>query len=601
MLAMRLRMVDYLMSRIYEAGARHVFFVPGTGCMFLTDALARSKDIKSVSVHHEQAAGMAALTYAKVNQTLGACVVTTGCGGTNAMTACLHAWQDSVPCVFISGQAARHQTVRNSKVPLRQMGRQEADIIALVSPITKYAVMINSPEEIVESIDRAIHEATTGRKGPVWIDVPMDIQNTVFDPDEMHHAVLKQDKAAIEPMVSDIEWVAEELKNAERPILLVGNGIRMGRAIGELKEFMDAYGIPLTYSRLGHDLVDAAHPLSIGMVGMLGASRAGNFALANADFVLVLGCRLSIDTTGYEYEKFARAAKIVVVDIDETEHFKGTVHIDKFIYANVKPFLQKMNAMQPSRDVSAWVQKCLHWKEIFPTCVDAYKTGEKINMYYFTEALSEVLPEGAIVLSDAGNTFFTVSPIIRIRSDKGQRSITSGGQAEMGYALPGSIGAAYAGKGPVVAINGDGSVMMNLQELETIAFNKLNIKVCIMNNNGYSSIRHLQNDAFRNRLIGCDPSSGMSLPNFEKIAQAFGISYLRIEGSEGLPDKIKELFATDGPVLCEVMCVEEQEFLGVSAAMTSKRRLVNRPLEDQAPFLDRKVFLEEMVIPPIDQ
>ena len=589
------------MSRIYEAGAHHVFFVPGTGCMFLTDALARSKDIKSISVHHEQAAGMAALTYAKVNQTLGACVVTTGCGGTNAMTACLHAWQDSVPCVFISGQAARHQTVRNSKVSLRQMGRQEADIIALVSPITKYAVMINSPEEIVESIDRAIHEATTGRKGPVWLDVPMDIQNTVFDPEEYHHAKLGQDKADVEPLESDVAWVAGELKKAERPVLLAGNGIHLGRAVEELQEFMQGYGIPLTYSRLGHDLVEGAHPLSIGMVGMLGASRAGNFALANADLVLVLGCRLSIDTTGYEYEKFARAAKVIVVDIDEKEHFKDTVHIDKFIYANVKPFLQKMNDLEPPRDYSPWAEKCRHWKEIFPTCIEAYKTGEKINMYYFTEALSEVLPENATVLSDAGNAFFTVSPVIRISRDKGQRSITSGGQAEMGYALPGAIGAAYAGKGPVVAINGDGSVMMNLQELETIAFNKLNIKVCVMNNNGYSSIRHLQNDAFRNRLIGCDPASGMSLPDFEKIAQAFGLPYLRLEGSEGLPDKIKELFVTDGPVLCEVMCVEEQEFLGVSAAMTAKRRLVNRPLEDQAPFLDRKVFLEEMVIPPIDQ
>lgn len=597
---MRMRMVDYLINRIYDAGAHHIFFVPGTGCMFLTDALARHKELSAISVHHEQAAGMAALTYAKVNETIGACVVTTGCGGTNAMTAVLHAWQDSVPCVFISGQAARHQTIRNSKVPLRQMGRQEADIISLVTPITKYATMINSVEEIVPAIDKAIHEATTGRKGPVWLDVPMDIQNTIFDPDTMERAVLEKDKADIEAKDEDISWITDKLAYAERPILLVGNGVRLAGAIDDLKEFVESYGIPMAYSRLGHDFLTTDSKYSIGMVGMLGASRAGNFAVANSDLVLSIGCRLSIDTTGYEYEKFARAAEIVVVDIDETEHQKETVKIDKFIHANAKSFLQKLNTVSPKSDHNEWANKCLHWKEIFPTCKEEYKHSEKIDMYNFAETLSKVMPEKAIVLSDAGNAFFTVSPVVKIRS-KEQRSITSGGQAEMGYSLPGAVGAAFAGNCPVVAISGDGSVMMNLQELETVAFHKLNIKICVMNNNGYSSIRHMQNEAFRKRTIGCDASSGMSLPDFEKIAAAFSIKYIRIEGSENLAEKISALFETDQPVLCEVICVDEQEFLTVSTAMNSKKRLVNRPLEDQAPFLDRELFLKEMIIEPIDQ
>ena len=267
--------------------------------------------------------------------------------------------------------------------------------------------------------------------------------------------------------------------------------------------------------------------------------------------------------------------------------------------ANVKSFFKKMNAVECVSDTEEWCGKCRHWKEIFPTCVESYKTGDKINMYYFTEALSNVLPDKAVVLSDAGNAFFTVSPVIRVR--RGQRSITSGGQAEMGYALPGAIGAAYASEGMIIAINGDGSVMMNLQELETIAFQQLNIKICVMNNNGYSSIRHLQNNAFRGRQIGCDESSGVSFPKFENIAKAFNIAYVRIEGSDNLEEKIKIMLSVEGPVLCEVMCVEEQEFLTVSSAFTSKKKLVNRPLEDQAPFLDREVFLSEMVIEPIDQ
>ena len=567
--------------------------------MFLTDALARKKELTSISVHHEQAAGMAALTYAKVNNRIGACVVTTGCGGTNAMTAVLHAWQDNVPCIFISGQAARHQTVRNSNLPLRQMGRQEADIISIVKPITKYAKMINEIDEIVPTIDTAIMLATTGRKGPVWIDVPMDIQNCVFVPDDYPHKTKIEDPATVELTLEDYAFLCSELMHSRRPIILAGNGIRLANAKDDFNVFVKKYGIPITYTRLGHDLMDNEEDLSIGMVGMLGASRAGNFAIQNADLVIAIGSRLSIDTTGYEYEKFAREARLIVIDIDETEHMKNTVKIDRFIQANAKSFFQKMNQAEIESDFSEWADKCKHWKDIFPTCIDEYRHGEKVNMYYFTEALSEVLHDNSTVISDAGNAFFTVSPIIRIR--EGQRSITSGGEAEMGYSLPAAIGASFAKKGQVVAINGDGSVMMNLQELETLAYHNPDVKVFIMNNNGYSSIRHLQNNAFRNRQIGCDPSSGVSFPDFERISIAFNLKYIKIEGSDGLPQKINAVLNEDGAVICEVMCVEEQEFIGVSSAFNSKKRLVNRPLEDQAPFIDREVFLKEMIVEPIDQ
>lgn len=597
---MRARMVDYLMDCIYDAGAHHVFFVPGTGCMFLTDALARKKELNAISVHHEQAAGMAALTYAKRNETLGACVVTTGCGGTNAVTACLHAWQDNVPCVFISGQAARNQTVRNAPVPLRQMGRQEADIISIVESITKYSVMLNDPEEVAFEIAKAIYIAKEGRKGPVWIDVPMDIQNAIIDTDTQKQFVAPEINL---PKVSDgdMAWLKKELESAKRPVLMIGQGVRMSGAIKELNEVVEKYQIPVVYSRLGHDVLDTDHPLSIGMVGMLGASRAGNFAVQNADFVLCVGSRLSIDTTGYEYEKFARAAKLVVVDIDEKEHQKQTVKIDKFICSDAKYFLSKLLNADLKLDIKEYEEKCRHWKEIFPICNPYNPDSETIDMYYFVDSLSKVLPDNATVISDAGNSFFTVSPTVRTKRSRNQRSITSGGQAEMGYSLPASIGAAYAEpNGPVAAISGDGSVMMNIQEFETLAYNKPNVKLFIMNNNGYSSIRHLQVGAFRGRVIGCDPSCGIGFPMFGKVAEAFGLQYVKLEGSKDLPNRIEKILDMEGPVVCEVMSDTEQQFLNVSTAKNSQNRIVTRPLEDQAPFLDRELFNSEMIIDPLD-
>lgn len=590
-------MVDYLMDRIYDAGAHHVFFVPGTGCMFLTDALARKKELTAVSVHHEQAAGMAALTYAKRNETLGACVVTTGCGGTNAMTALLSAWQDSVPCVFISGQATRAQTVRNSGLPLRQMGRQEADIIALVSPICKYAVMINSPDDVVYQIDKALYLAGEGRKGPVWLDVPMDIQNSVIDSDSQRRFVPERPYRPPQLTDTDRDKIVSALSQAQRPILLVGNGVRLAGAVSQMREFVQKYRIPVAWSRLGHDLVDAADPLSVGMIGMLGSSRAGNFAVANCDLLLCVGCRLSINTTGYEYEKFARAAKICVVDIDEVEHQKNTVRIDTFIAADALSLFKSLSAIQPPRLWTDWAGKCLHWKEIFPLFPDPDRGGEKINLYSFVEALSQTMPDNATVVSDAGSVSFTVPAAIRVKP--GQRSIASGAQAEMGYSLPGAIGAAFAGSGPVIAVNGDGSVMMNLQELQTLSDLRLPVKVCIINNNGYASIREMQKESFR-RVIGCDPQSGLGFPDFAAVARAFRLPYLRIEGSGHLAEKLRQMFLIEGPVLCELMCAVKQDFLTVGIAKNKKGRLCWQPLENLSPFIDQDLYRREMIIPPLD-
>lgn len=594
---MRQRMVDYLMDRLYEAGVHHVFFVPGTGDMHLTDALARKEELTAVSMHHEQAAGMAAITYAKCNEKLGACVVTTGCGGTNAITACLHAWQDNVPCIFISGQAARHQTIRNSNVPLRQKGRQEADIVSIVTPITKWAVMINEPQDSAAIIDKAIFTATTGRKGPVWLDIPLDVQSAIVDTDTMGRCECKEEKPIIS--TQDLQEIQSALTRAKRPVLLVGNGVRLSGALEAMRTLVEKAGIPVVYSRLGHDFMDADNPLYVGMIGMLGATRAGNFAVQNADLVLSVGCRLSINTTGYEYEKFAREAKVIVVDIDEHEHQKQTVKIDKFVHSDAKAFFEQMQSIA-YLSIDSWREKCLHWKKTFPTCEEMRKHGERIDMYWFMQALSDVLPNNATIISDAGNSYYITTSSIHVNPSKSQRSITSAAQAEMGYTLPATIGASFAKDELIVGVSGDGSVMMNIQDMATLAFHNRNIKLFIMNNNGYSSIRQLQNSSFRGRLIGCDPNSGLGMPNFEQVIKAFGLQYAKLEGSENLPQKIANVLAIEGCVVCEVLCETEQEFLMVTTAMNSKRRMVMRPLEDQAPFLDRDVFNNEMIIEPLD-
>lgn len=596
---MRIRVVDYLMDKIYDAGAHHVFFVPGSGCMFLTDALAKKVELAAISVHHEQAAGMAALTYAKVNGDLGACVVTTGCGGTNAITACLHAWQDNVPCVFISGQAARNQTVRNAQVPLRQMGRQEADIISIVESITKYAVMINDPAEVEYEIDKAIYMAKSGRKGPVWLDIPLDIQGAIIETDEQHKFNIPN-KPKPQASNDEINYVISELISAKRPVLLIGQGIRLADAVVELQQLVEKLGIPVVFSRLGHDILDTNSMYSMGMIGMLGASRCGNFVVQNSDFLLVIGSRLSINTTGYEYEKFARCAKIVVVDIDKDEHLKKTIRIDRFIHSDAKFFIQSLLQKDVNISIDEWLAKCSHWKSIMPLCQRQKQSNITIDMYDFVESLSDVLPNKSIVISDAGNAYYTTTSAIRTSRIKEQRSITSGALAEMGYALPASIGAYCVDKGNIIVISGDGSIMMNLQELETVSFNRFPIKIFIMNNNGYSCIRKMMDGVFRGRVIGCDSETGIGFPKFEQIAKAFDIPYARIEGGDNLSDKIANVLAKEGPIICEVMCDPDQVFLNVSTAMNSKRRIVTRPLEDQAPFMDRGEFAKEMIIPIID-
>lgn len=576
-----IRVADYIIERLYDEGAKHIFMVTGRGLLYLSDAVARHKEIKGISVHHEQAGAFAAVAYAQYTNKIGACLISTGCASTNAITGLLCAWQDAIPCVFVSGQNKLQETTRYTGISLRTFGQQETDIIGIVEPLTKYATMITDPKQIACEMDKALYLAETGRKGPVWIDVPLDIQNMRVEPDKLERFEPMAD-SDFAPAKEDMAYVIKTLQNAKRPVLLLGSGVRAADAIPELEKLLNQHPIPVTYAASATDVYGASHQLSVGTMGSIGGTRAGNFAVQNSDFLLVLGCRLSPVTTGPDYENFARAAKVIVVDIDRVEHSKNTVRINRLIIADVKKFLTALMGKDIRKASDEWQNKCLHWKQVFPMCEDKYKQAEKVDLYYLAQCLSETLSDGAVLLSDAGLEELIIPSTVRLR--KGQRCIHPASQGSMGYALPGAVGAYFASGRQTVAVIGDGSIMMNLQELQTISYHHLPIKILVVNNNVYAVIRKRQADLFRMRTIGTDPDNGVACPSFQKVAQCFEIPYIRIDNSADLKSKIASVINMDGPVLCEIMGVENQDYLRSSYAHNSQRRVVQRPLEDQCLF-----------------
>lgn len=591
-----MRVADYIMSRLLEANVGHVFLVTGRGALFLTDALAKYSDLQAVCVHHEQSAAYAAVAYACQTKGIGACLVSTGCASTNAITGVLSAWQDGIPCIFISGQNILKETSRYTGIPLRTYGQQEADIISLVQPITKYARMITAADQIVEAMDTALLLATSGRKGPVWLDIPLDIQSALIEPESSTPqplSVLAADSASV-------AQVAALLANAQRPVILLGSGVRSAGAEPVFREFAEKWQIPVTYAASAPDTYGAANPLSIGSVGAMGCSRAGNFAVQNADLVLVLGSRLTSLTTGTDFCKFARSAKIVVVDIDKVEHSKDSIRIDHLINADLLDFLVKINALPVQPVASGWVDKCLHWKALFAGVESAFECADRVDLYALAECLSEIAPADASLVTDSG--LVEVILPTNMRFSDGMHAIHPASQGAMGFALPAAIGAHYGGAKTVITVVGDGSIMMNLQELETIRHRDLPIKILVINNNAYSIIRRRQKDLFRKRTIGTDPDNGVSCPDFEKVAECFDFAYCRIETPAEMYATLTDVLHRPGRVICEIMGRPDQEYIEIGQVRAqADRRLVRRPLEDQAPFLDRSLFLAEMIVDPIDQ
>ncbi len=568
--------------------------------MFLSDAVAVHPKMRSVCNHHEQASAMAAVGYAKYSEGIGVCFTSTGCGATNAMTGLLDAWQDNVPVVFVSGQVKRKETTHNAEVPLRQIGTQEANIIALVKPITKYAVMVNEPEEIAYHLEKALYLARTGRPGPVWIDVPMDVQGATidvrrlrkFDPREI------KDKPRLIPAASALKKLEKMLERSERPVIIAGQGIRLAGALSEFKQFVEKYQIPVVSPYLGVGLLPTGHRAYIGVIGTK-ASRSGNLAMQNADLVISIGSRLSVTAIGYEYELFAREAKKVVIDIDPGEHKKKTIKIDLFIEADAKEFLKRFKPKRLGM-ISKWNKACSDWKKKYPVCLPEYRKYKgHISMYHLVDTLSRLMKPDAVVVSDAGSAFYVTTQAINLRAN--QRYLTSGGQADMGFTVPAAIGAAVAKRGEVFGITGDGSFQLNIQELQTIVHNRLPVKIVVLNNNGYLSIRATQNKFFEGRLIGTGPESGVSMPDLKKIARAYGIKHFLFKNSATLERDLKKAMSEAGPALFEVICPPNEPVVpAVSSMRMPDGRMVSRPLEDMLPFLDRDEYRSNLFIKPVD-
>lgn len=596
-----MRVTDYIAERLYQEGVKDIFMVSGGGAMYLSDGIAKHPHLNAICNHHEQASAMAAVAYAKYTGNLGVAYFSTGCGSTNGITGLLDSWQDSVPCVFVSGQVKKKETSRNSGLKLRQVGTQEADIVSIVESITKYAVMVNEPNEIAYHLEKAIYLAKSGRPGPVWLDVPMDVQGATIELKNLKKFVPSEIQKEYKelPTVGELQDVVKMIEKAKRPVVIAGQGIRIADALPEFRKFIDMYKIPVVAPYLGVSSLPTGHKSYIGVIGIKG-SRAGNLAMQNADLVIVLGSKLSVTAIGYEYEMFAREAKKVVVDIDPIEHQKKTIHIDLFINADAKEFLKRLT-LKKAPDIKEWIDRCLGWKKRYPVCLPEYKKRKGgISFYYFVDALSKTMKPDAIVVSDAGSAFYVTTQAINIKAK--QRYLTSGGQAEMGFTVPAAIGASVAcGGGEVLGITGDGSFQMNIQELQTIVHNKLPVKLFVWNNNGYLSIKTTQTKFFEGRLIGASPDSGVSLPDTKKIASAYGIKYFKISKSKTLESDLEKVLEHKGPVLCEVMCTEND--VVIPTASSAKREdgsMVSKPLEDMFPFLEREEFFKNMIVKPLE-
>jgi len=592
-----MRVADYIVKFIHETlGIEHVFGVVGGGAMFLNDAFAQNPKVKFISCHHEQAAAMAASGYARYSGKIGICCVTTGCGGTNTITGVLGAYQDNIPMLIISGQCKRRETVRYTSAPVRQLGVQEADIIKIIESITKYAWFVSDPQEIKYCLEEAVAYATQGSPGPVWLDIPLDIQNSQIEEEKLEGY---KDVPIRRCNINAISSCVKMLKESKRPIIIAGHGIRLANGIAEFKNFINETKIPVVFSELGLDILPSDYPLNLGKIGTKG-NRAANFAMQNSDLIISIGSRLSVSSTGQEYDLFAREAKLVVVDINPDEHKKKTVKIDLFIESDAKAFLEMMNYIGFWGVNSEWLKKCQEWKLKWPICIPEYSNSEKVNLYYFLDRLSAKLKADAVVICDAGSSMFATSQGIKIREN--QRLIFGAAQSEMGFTLPASIGIAFAKQGEVIGICGDGSLQMNIQEFQTIKHHNVPLKLFVWNNDGYLSIRATQAKFFKDRRIGTDSSCGVSFPNLEKIADAYGLSYVKISNSEHLDMLLDSVLQKEGPVICEVMCDRNQV---IQPIITSKElsggKLVSCPPEDMYPFLSKEEFLKEMIVKPVEE
>lgn len=612
----KVRLSDYVAGRLREHGVSHVFMLTGGGAMHLNDALGRVDGMKYVCCHHEQALAMAAESYARLSGKLPVVNVTTGPGGINALNGVHGAYTDSIPMLVVSGQVKRETMAHRAPVRLRQLGDQEVDIVSMVTPITKFAVTVMDPSDIRYLLEKALYLAETGRPGPVWLDMPIDIQAAPIDPATLHgFDAVREGYGRPFAVPAEYGWlrgdavdaaardVVAAIAAAERPVLLPGTGVRISGAYDTFMRIADALGIPVAPAWNAQDLVDDDHPLYVGRPGTVG-DRAGNFAVQNSDLVLVLGCRLNIRQISYNFACFARAAKKIMVDVDAAELAKPTLSIDMPVHADLRDFLPALERAVEGYQTPANHNAYLAWaqerrRRYYPVLPEYWDTKGVINPYCFTQVLFDQLGEDeVIVMADATAAVVTVQAA-KLR--RGQRLYSNSGAASMGYDLPATIGAWHAmpeGSNRIICMAGDGSIMQNLQELQTIVGQNIPAKIFLYNNSGYHSIRQSQQAHFNGFSVGCGPDSGVTFPDFAKVAAAFGFAYRRTTEHSDMAEAIAETLTAPGPAICEVMVDKEQNF---APKLSSKRledgTMVTAPLEDLSPFLSREELSENMLIP----
>lgn len=598
-----IRVADYIASYLANLKIKNVFLVAGGGMMHILDGLECNKDINFVCAHNEAAAAVMAEGYSRVTNNLGVVFVTTGPGATNAVTGAVDAWVDSIPMLIISGQSKRSQNVQNSGINgLRSLGGQEVDILPIVQPFTKYSVMINEPEKIKYYLDKAVYNAKNGRPGPSWLDVPLDVQAALIDPNKLESFNPPQKASNDSNLNKQLKEIVNLLKQSKRPILIAGNGIRLANAEKEFLELVEKSKIPVVTSKLGQDLIYEDHPYYVGFGGTKG-TRAGNLAMQNSDLILSIGSRLAIPFVGYEYELFAREAKKISVDIDPREHAKNTIKLDIAVEADAKIFIQKLLNLLSKENLNEnkdWLNKCHHWKLKYNLIPEGLsKESSPACSYNLFDKLAKVLDPNSVVIADAGSVYCIISQAFKVKA--GQRLITPACLGTMGLSLPLGIGACFAAKdAKVVAVTGDGSLQMNIQELQTLHHYNIPLKLFVVNNNGYLSIRNTQENYFEGRYAGSDPKSGVSCPDLKKIAYAYDLKYESIYNQKELENKVEDVINFDGPIICEVFTFEDQKIIpSVSSKTLPDGSMVSAPIEDMWPFLPEEEFKKEMIVKPV--
>lgn len=595
-----IKLSDYVMEYIAGLGVKNVFMLPGGGCMHLVDSLGKRKDLNFVVNLHEQASAIAADAYSQYTNNIGVALVTTGPGGTNAITGVAASWIDSVPVLIISGQVKRADMLIGKGV--RQVGPQEVDIVSLVKPITKYAVTVMEPKDIKYHLDKAVYLAKEGRPGPVWIDIPLDVQGAIIDKNKLKEFIKPKQNNTEKELNGKINRLIKLINQSRRPIILAGNGVRLAKGVSRLRRLIEKTRIPLLTTWKSLDIIPQDHKLYVGRPGSVG-QRGANFAQQNADLIICIGARLDVAQVAYNYGNFARSAKKVIVDIDEHEINKIATKVDIKFNLDAARFLNALltKISRINLNTEEWLSRCRFWKKKYPVVIAEFKKEKKyVNTYVLVDLLSKVLNKDDVIVPGSSGSCSEIT-MQSFKVKQGQRIFNSPGLGSMGFGLPASIGACIAsGKRRTICLVGDGGLQHNIQELELLKRYKLPIKIFVLNNNAYASIRSTHQKFFNGRLVGCDPSSGLTLPDTLKIAESYGLKTFKISNHNKLEERIKAVLNYRGPAICEVMVnpglLTQPK---VSSEARPDGKMASKPMEDLWPFLDREEFKANMIIPPL--